>query len=507
MQINITDPYIVKKLIDEVNSPSNKQRKIEEYGSYNMYEGKLLIHVKKKLQEMFPETWKFYLYSDYNLHKKMTDKKSKAYKDAPIRLLENQAENEFYNTIVKNGKLNVAMKKIDQMFNRHKYCALMLTREKSQEITKDKFNFIPLAPYEFDVVFDALGNDVCWILSYPDLSTAIGSVSYTEQTMIATDGAVEGESEVYALWTKENHVVYKVNKTKEGKISQLIVVTVSTNPLYINPYGAIPFVFIPESVNGNYPMSSTNPNKTIELNTLVSIYLTSASMQIGQMTIKYPANAEIEHVPHGLMTAIKLPQSQKADDPSTDAQYISPNGDLSGQKEAIYTFLQMILDENGIETNSVVNPNQNFASGFDRLLSNASVQTIIEENQDIYSDVENRIYKIIVEMYKADRTFTFTDENLTTSFKKPKILLSDKEILDNTKTKLELGLIEEWEKFKELDPNITDEQAKQKFERIEAEKQKKRETLMTSLTNNSNANDNQDQENNNDDLEVDNNGV
>lgn len=489
MLLNITDPYVAKKLIDEVNSPENKQRKLEEYGSYNMYEGKLLIHVKNKLKEMFPETWKFYLYSDYNLHKKMTDKKAKAYKDSPIRLLENQSENEFYNEITKNGKLNVAMKKIDQMFNRHRYCALMITREKKQELAKDKFTFIPLAPYEFDVVFDALGNDICWILSYPDLSSAIGASSYTEQTLIATDGAVEGETEVYAMWTKDNHIIYRVQKNKEGKISQLIVVTVSENAGYINPYGTIPFVFVPESVNGNYPMSSTNPNKTIELNTLVSIYLTSASMQIGQMTIKYPANAEIEHVPHGLMTAIKLPQSQKADDPGTEANYISPNGDLSGQKEAIYTFLQMILDENGIETNSVVNPNQNFASGFDRLLSNASVQTIIEENQDIYQDVENRIYKIISEMYKTDKTFTFTDENLTTSFKKPKILLSDKEILDNTKTKLEMGLIEEWEKFKEVDPNITDEQAKQKFDRIEAEKQKKREVMITSLSSNINAND------------------
>ena len=46
------------------------------------------------------------------------------------------------------------------------------------------------------------------------------------------------------------------------------------------------------------------------------------------------------------------------------------------------------------------------------------------------------------------------------------MLVSETDKLNNIQKMLELGLIEEWEKFMLIDPNLTEEEAKEKLARI-----------------------------------------
>lgn len=131
------------------------------------------------------------------------------------------------------------------------------------------------------------------------------------------------------------------------------------------------------------------------------------------------------------------------------------------------TFMNMILDEQGISAGQVVtgSPDE-YSSGFDRLLANADVQGIIEDNQEVYAKSENKAYEIIKKIEDSYGNKSFKSESLQIIFKKPKMLVSDTEKLGNIKQMIELGLIEDYEKFMIVDPNLTDEQAKEKAKKI-----------------------------------------
>jgi hypothetical protein len=192
--------------------------------------------------------------------------------------------------------------------------------------------------------------------------------------------------------------------------------------------------------------------------------------------LSYPAESKIDYVVNGLMTAMKLPQSTKPNAPKTEAKYISPNPNLDGHKDSILTYMHMILDQQGITSNQVVKPGEKFTSGFDRLIANADVQDIIEDNQDIYTRVENEVYKIIKQMHIVTGDFIFKSNELKIKFARPKILSSDSEKLENLKKKKELGLWFDWELIMEADPNLSEDEAKAKAEELKKVKTEEQPT-------------------------------
>jgi hypothetical protein len=192
--------------------------------------------------------------------------------------------------------------------------------------------------------------------------------------------------------------------------------------------------------------------------------MTSGNMQIGQLVLKYPKTQKIDWIVSGLMTAMKLEQETKEGQPETSAEYISPSPNLEGHKESILTYMMMILDEHGMNSNQVTKSGEKFTSGFDRLIANADVQDIVENNQDAYTRTENGVYKIIQGMNLRDGSYTFKSNKLAVKFARPKILTSDSEKLDNLAKKKALGLWETWELILEADPNLTEEEAKAKAE-------------------------------------------
>jgi hypothetical protein len=431
----VLDNNSVLKILDEINSDAERGRRKEEIQNAEIYDGKLNEYVTAKLKAMFPKTWESYNVADYNIHKKITDKKAKSYIRPPIRRLDKESETDLYNQILDEGNFNDAMKLLDIYKNRHKYAALGVIRDRVivNEVAKDHYSFWALAPYEFNVHRDYNGEIYAW--SIPT-----------------------GKSDDYfywTLWTNESHL-----KLRTKDYESFEIIPIEGNEGMINPYGVVPFIYVPYDMAGAYPVTSSLPRQAIELNTNLSVYLTSGNMQIGQLVLKYPKSDKIEWITHGLMTAINLPQSEKPDRPSTEASYISPNPNLEGHKDSILTYMMMILDEHGMNANGALKGGERFSSGFERLLSSADVQDIIDSNQDVFVRAENSVYNIIKMMNLRDGAYTFVSEKLKVKFARPKILTSDSEKLENLKKKKELGLWEDWELLLEADPNLTEEEAK-----------------------------------------------
>jgi hypothetical protein len=436
----ILDSSTIPFLLKEISSNSEVLRRQKELENMMIYEGQLHLFVEKKLATMYPKTWDCYNVADYNIHKKITDKKSKSYVKPPQRSLEQQTETELYNQILDENNFNDTMKAVDMLHNRHKYCAVGVIRERFELEDggyNDAYNFWALAPYEFCVHRNQNGEIYAW-------SLPMGK---------------DGDDYVWTMWSLESHV-----KIKTRDYKAFSYVEIAGNPDNANPYGLIPFIYVPMDCAGHYPYQSSLPRQTIELNTNLSVYMTSGNMQIGQLVLKYPKTQKIDWIVSGLMTAMKLEQETKEGQPETSAEYISPSPNLEGHKESILTYMMMILDEHGMNSNQVTKSGEKFTSGFDRLIANADVQDIVENNQDAYTRTENGVYKIIQGMNLRDGSYTFKSNKLAVKFARPKILTSDSEKLDNLAKKKALGLWETWELILEADPNLTEEEAKAKAE-------------------------------------------
>ena len=432
----VLDSFKILSILQEIDSKHERSRRLDELRNAEVFDGYLHEYVQDKLKKLYPNTWDCYNVADYNIHRKITEKKSKSYIKPPVRILDQEAETELYNKILEDFNFNDAMKLMDLYKNRHSYCAVGVIKE-----DQDKYSFWTLAPYDFNVHRDANGDVYAW--SFPH--------------------GADDNGETWSIWTKDSYLKLK---TKDFK--SFAIIPINDNPEMINPYGVLPFVYVPMDMSGTYPHTVSLPRQTIELNTNLSIYLTSGNMQIGQLVLKYPKNQKIEWVVSGLMTAMKLEQETKEGAPKTEADYISPNPNLEGHKDSIMTFMAMILDEHGMTSSGIVKGGEKFSSGFDRLLSSADVQDIIEDNQDIYTRVENAIYNIIKQMNLNDNVFTFKSEKLKVRFARPKILLSDSEKLDNLAKKKALGLFEDYELIMEIDPNLSEDEAKEKAARLKA---------------------------------------
>jgi len=469
----ITDEQ-VKTLLAEIELNENVMRKKHTYDAYQCYEGNLRFYVQEKLKKMYPATWEMFQVSDYSAIKKIVDKKSRSYKEPPKRFLENENETRLYQEIVKKFDLNRAMKKFDVLFNRHKYSLMAVFYERDGSEIEERFKFIPLAPYEFDVELDEMGELKTVILSYPDEQVVNAIKTDGIDTQIA--GLVQDagrELKTYVVWTKEQHLVYEGRKKSDGTrtFDRIII---EGNEMGINPYGILPFVYVPEDFSQDYPVDSPLHIQTIELNAEMSTYYTSGTLQIGTLVLKFPSSQAIETVTNGLFTGMKLPQSENPDSPETSAEYISPTPNMSGHKEAILTHMQAILDEEGINSNQFISPNEKFSSGFDRLLASAEFQDIIQNNQqNTFLGVETKIYKIIKEIYKNFiKRDIFKSEEIRVIYEKPKLLISETEKLGNIEKMETLGLLLPWEKFMLVDPNLTEKQAMEKWQKIQDLKMK-----------------------------------
>jgi hypothetical protein len=284
------------------------------------------------------------------------------------------------------------------------------------------------------------------------------------------------ESKVYALWTETQHAVIvaqkKVNKTatKTNINYAITYVPIDGNPNNINPLGMLPFVYLQKGDSVDYPVSNPLASQTINYNVLNSDLLTASSMQgFGQAVLKYPAGSEITELEISYMTAIKLPQSTELDAKPTEFEYVNASPNLEGQLKVNNNYLKQILSEQGINSAQAISgETEQFNSGLDRMIAQADVQWLIQENQEMYLDLENEAFEIIKawESLKGNNEFDQYDE-IKVIYEKPTVQISDTEKLNNIKMLLDLGLKSRAQALQILDPNLSDEQAELEISEVD----------------------------------------
>lgn len=491
-EIDITSRSHLEHLLYEIEEASNKDRKAEAWKLFEVYEDNQREYVRNELARIYPDTWDKFRIGDINIPNKILRKKSKSYKSTPKRSLATEIETENYNDILEEAKADRAFKEFDKIYNAHKYSLIWVNyiNPKDDE-SEGKYHLAAQAPYEYDLIRDPMtGEPLIYILHYPD-TTITGGDNGTEEIISESQKDTAAESKLYVLWSKDKKV--KVRKVMaingEPLDSKLEIVEVTENDI-----GRLPIAFLSKDLAVDYPLPSQLANKSIDWNVSFSDLRTAASAQgHGQLVIKHPSGQAIENPHLGKHTAILLPQSSKEKDAPTEASYINANPDLAGQLEVLKFDLINIMDDEGIQAKGAIEGGiDNVKSGFDRLLKEADIQDIIEDNQSLYADIEQEVYEIIKAYEDSLNRNTFRSDTLQVTFEKPKVMISDAETLANIEKREKLGLIKAHEKHMIINPNLSEAEAIAREEEIQEEARARMEAMQALI------NDNPDMDNNED---------
>jgi len=490
--LDITNPDHVKQIVLEIENESNRRRRSQAWVANQCLEGNQKEYVEAQLAVQYPKTHKKFRVGDISIVKKVNDKQTKAYKNPPVRKCKKDSETEELETIYKENHFHRSFKEFDSIFNLHKYACLWLTWLNPEDRDAEEGRYVAhaLAPYEYDLVRDQTsGEPIIFILNYPDqnVTRQAGGSDGIEQTISESQSDTSAQSRVYSMWSRRWFVKVTVTRIQGNGNSDDAKENISiryTN-LDANKVGRLPITYVQKDNAVDYPITSNLASQSINWNVSFSDLKTASSTQgHGQLVISYPEGQKIKDFSMGMHTSISLPQIKKPESPKTEAQYISASPDLLGQLNVLKFDMSNILDDHGIKAKGTIEGGaEKFASGFDRLLSEADVQDFVEDNQTVYADELEPDFFLNVKAHESamgQNTFA-TTEMLEVHFEKPKVLISDKETLDNIEKREKLGTLLPWEKHIILNPNLTKEQAMEREEEIvkaQEEKIKRMQALM-----------------------------
>lgn len=452
------------------NNNLNRWRKRQAYDDYQVMMGLQKSFVRSRLKELYPKNYTRFRIGDISIAKKVNEKLSRAYSQQPSRVV--SSGQDALDKIYAGPDFFQAFKEFDMIYNYFKY-AFMWVRHYPSMIPGEmgRYSLRALKPYEFDVVFSESGEIECFAICYDNMPSYVQQY-FTNTFSIYNSHPISFKQDLgdclFSVWTKD-----EINLVRGGANNAATVLAEMPNEL-----GAIPGAYLQQETKPEYPLPQILSNQTIEWNVAFSDLKTAAATQgHGQLVVKYPIKTEkAPKVEVGMYNAMALPQLHPDQGAATEAEYISAKPDINGQLEVLKFDLMQILEDHGLRGRKSVSVNsvEQFASGFDRLISEADVQYIIDNNQSLYAEkLEQSVFKVLKQFeLKMGRTELSSAERLEIKFDKPKVLISDRETLENLAMRVKLGVVASWEKHKIIDPNLTDEEAKERESMIEADTKK-----------------------------------
>ena len=497
--LNLSDKRIIMEILSETDKSEDKDRRRNSFDTYQVYSGNQKIYVERELARTRPNSWHSYTVSNISVSKMITDKRAASYNEMPIRSIDgNEGKTEMLNDIYKEANADREMQFHDVVFNLNKYDLVWVNYREED----DKYQFMCLHPYEFILVRDQDTGEVLIVgLSYPstEITQSARSNGNVEGNTTGGDGTSDliaesqadsggSEEETWVFWSAEEHV--KIRRTNIRQVvdgnevvkPSIDYIDIPGNPNGINPLGILPFVLTTNDTAVDYPTVNPITEQSITFNTQQSETLTAKNIHgSGIQVFKYPERMDgrFKEMSSGQTEAIRLPQSSKDSDSATDFEYKTSGAQLQPMMDNDMNYLRQVLQEHEIEGMKMDLADSNATSGISRAISGASVQKVIERNQQVYAETEKKMFKIIKAWDRFNGTNMFSeDDEMQIVFPKPKVMLSDKETLETIEKQLELGLIEEWEKFIKMDPNLSEEEAREKLERIESAKEEKVKKMM-----------------------------
>jgi len=502
---DILDMSLRKKILQDIESQENRQRKAEAYKRYVCYKDKTSAYVVSYLLKQFDKNTveeMRYCLSNLGISRKVIDKLARVYKYGVERKLfveGSEIDDALIKEIEKELSINRVMKKANRFFKLFKNTALYI-RPKPIDDETQEIRLTALPPYLYDVVETSGDREkpLAFILSNYDpkssgtLSGATGlavvpgtdgrngqvvpmisSGDGIDQTI--ADSLEDQDQGLFTWWTDSFHFVTD---------AQGVIVPGHENGL--NPIGVLPFVNYAEDQDGAFWATGGDDltDGAILINSMITnINHCGITQGYGQLVLTGKDLPKVIKV--GPNKAIRL--THEGEDPVPTFKFESANPPLDQLRALVEMYVALLLTTNNLSTSGVssqLNGGGSFPSGIAMMIDKAESMEDVEDQRQVFEDNEPRVWHVIAKWHtllksrgelseKASMIDFPAEFDVMTAFNEPKAIESEKERLDVIEKKLSIGLMTMLDAIKQENPQLNDEQAEQKLKDILEEKMAK----------------------------------
>lgn len=469
----------IEEILSFVYSTENEKRIAEDYERYMVYQGRLRETIEEAIKREFIK--KSTVQSmitrviPINLVQKIVNKLAAGlYVVSPLREPETEldSDQESIDAIVKETKLDQKMLHANRLFKLHKHFAL-----EPYTMTDGSLNVRVLAshtytPYSFDVKDPAIA------------------------TVFVKHLRFSGERQYHRhlIWTDEDQILV------DGKGA---IYPIPGNEESINPYGAMPFVFVKESDDMLIPVSDDD---LISIQKAICLLLTDLAFasKYQAWSVLYTVGVTTNEIEFNPNSVIQLNRSGTGED-KPEIGMIKPEVDMQGLMDQIAMQISLLLTTKDLSVSSVsvtLEPG-NAASGISKIIDAAESNENQASQVATFTTAERKLWMLIKTMMpvwisqgeiKPESVVSFSNDfALSISYQQPEIKIGQKEKVETEKMKVDAGFSSQRMAIKELNPEMTDEQVDQIIAEILKEKAFKMEVMRENGTQTQEPNDQLDQ--------------
>lgn len=498
---DILDIDVRKQIIKDICGEENRARKSEAFRRYHCYKDGTSQFVMEQLLKQFDfgtvEEMR-YCIANISIVRKVIDKLARVYSNGVERKIGAEtAQNKALEEAVRSLQLDTQMKKTNRWLKLFMN-TLFYVAPKRLPDGKMTLKPGPLAPYLYDVIEDPEDREQPMVVILSDyqnkpvmqysthpategrpLSSAApaGPANGVDETIADRPEDTANHDQQFIWWSGKYHFT-----TNYQGVIQPPEVEVPAGEENKNPIQELPFENFARDQDGSF--YALGGDDLIDGAVLVNCMLSHVNnvgvvQGYGQLVMKG------KNLPKGVKVGpnkvIRLEWNKAEEDPEPSFEFVSANPPLNELRGLLEMYVALLLTTNNLSTSGVasqLNGGGSFPSAIAMVIDKAESMEDVNDQQQIFRDKEPLIFKKIAKWYSyfktagllpdkavvIDETIDFS--KLEVRFGLPKPVETDKERLEVIELRLKLKLITHLEAIKADNPNMTDDQAKQRLKEI-----------------------------------------
>lgn len=487
MEEKLLDNEFRKKIINEIKSDENTQRKIDSYKKMNMQNDNFFQYVKEYLEsKLDAETVnEMHIFSNVNLQRRVSKNEASIYKREPERKFYlNDNEIEDMEKVYKQMDIDTCLRHANEVYKYQEQCAIQVYPQdgclKSRVLLPHHYDVIPME--------DNPEQAMCYIISNfnntnrdkirrEDRQNVTGysqGDKYRDsinQTIADYDDA-ELKKERYYVWSQSyNFVMNGKGEILDKELDEPIGYEIIANdgsvlfdenilsPLF--EYECLPFIDVASKKDFEFWVRSGNSlyDACLMYNVILSSEFKTVEMQgAAQPYFKGDVNHLPKNMRIGVDRMIFIPVDPE-NQVNSEFGFANPGSDLGGIREFRESYLKSFLSSRGLDSNIISGDStmDSASSGVEKLLQMIDKFDASLEDFSLFRSVESKLGKIIAAWLKSlylvrDNGELILDEdyqvNITdpkqvkcnVEYGKPEMIKTEKEELEIFAQEQDLGL-------------------------------------------------------------------
>jgi hypothetical protein len=417
--MDVNKYMIINNILQQTKDQTEIERKQDALKRLDFYNGLQTPYVYDRLAKHFSDPDKFSLCS-LNIVKKIIDAKSAVYVRDAKRQVSSAKDHTLYSNIQHQSNMGLRMRQANRLSKLLGTVLLKIVYRNKQ------------------IDFDIITPDICEV----ETGISPNDLRSVTITYYPADGKVQ-EVE-HSKWTKDK--IYRLDY-KYNVISSMD-----------NPYKILPFVPIhadlPISDFWGYPGDSIiSMQETINERLVDLAYV--LRMQSFSIPVIKGGNSQLDAFDPGL--AINLSQ-----DSDSGFRFESPKSPIAQVINAIDYLIRELAVVEGLPASYLSSKPTERKSGYAMLVQNKELQEIRDNDIDLFKVYEQQVFDAIKQVWNNHNQNKFGDSTLKVNFFDPAQVDAENKA-DYWEKMVNLGVLSPIDIIQKLDPDLSREEAEQKF--------------------------------------------